>query len=296
MIEQDDSAVMQVPAYQGGAVLGIETSCDDTGVAIYDPQRGGLLAHAVQSQAALHAAHGGVVPELASRDHIRVLPGLLRRVSRTAGVGLGELGGVAYTRGPGLAGALLAGAAVGRSLSYALGVPAVGVHHMEGHLLAPLLETPRPEFPLLALLASGGHTLLVEVDAPGTYRCLGSTLDDAAGEALDKTARVLGLGYPGGAALSALAEQGRRGACPFPVPMRNRPGLDFSFSGLKTRAVYEARKASDEQARADLARGFLDAVLEALLGRVSRALKQGRYACLVAGGRGLCQPGVARAP
>ena len=271
-----------------GAVLGIESSCDDTGVAVYDPERGGLLAHHVHSQSTLHAVYGGVVPELASRDHIRVLVPLIRQVTAAAGLHCNELGGIAYTRGPGLAGALLVGASTGRSLAYALGIPAIGVHHMEGHLLASMLEPVPLQFPFLALLVSGGHTLLVRVAAPGDYHCLGQTLDDAAGEALDKTARLLGLDYPGGAALSRLAEQGRPGACPFPVPMRNRPGLDFSFSGLKTRASHAVEAAgADPQARADVARGFLDAVIGALLHRLRRALQQHPVACVVAGG-GVC--------
>ena len=207
-------------------VLGIETSCDETGVALYDGG-GGLLSHAVYSQVALHGRYGGVVPELASRDHVRKLLPLIREVLDEAGLSDGQVDGVAYTAGPGLIGALLVGACAGRSLAWAWGVPAVGVHHMEGHLLAPMLETPAPEMPFVALLVSGGHSMLVEVTGLGRYRVLGETLDDAAGEAFDKTAKLLGLPYPGGPALAALAEEGNPRRFTFPRPMTDRPGLDF---------------------------------------------------------------------
>ncbi|MBM4200604.1 MAG: tRNA (adenosine(37)-N6)-threonylcarbamoyltransferase complex transferase subunit TsaD, partial [Gammaproteobacteria bacterium] len=217
-------------------VLGIETSCDETGVAIFD-SREGLLAHALYSQVQLHAEYGGVVPELASRDHVRILLPLVGQVLAAAGMTRSDLDGIAYTAGPGLIGALLVGAAVGRSLAWALEVPALAVHHMEGHLLAPLLEKVPPAFPFLALLVSGGHTQLIDVEAIGRYRILGESLDDAAGEAFDKVAKMLGLGYPGGPAVAALAAGGRAGRFRFPRPMTDRPGLDFSFSGLKTHVL-----------------------------------------------------------
>ncbi|HWP94855.1 MAG TPA: tRNA (adenosine(37)-N6)-threonylcarbamoyltransferase complex transferase subunit TsaD, partial [Gammaproteobacteria bacterium] len=263
-------------------VLGIETSCDETAAAVYDTGRG-LLAHALYSQAARHAEYGGVVPELASRDHVRKLLPLVRRVLDEAGGGRPD--GVAYTAGPGLIGALLVGACVGRSLAYAWGVPAVAVHHMEGHLLAPMLEAERPDFPFVALLVSGGHTMLVDVEAPGAYRILGESVDDAAGEAFDKTAKLLGLPYPGGAALAGLAATGRAGVFHFPRPMLDRPGLDFSFSGLKTAALHALRDAPDEaQTRADVARAFEDAVVETLVAKSLRALRvTGCRALVVAG-------------
>src|SRR5262245_2680560 len=222
-------------------VLGIESSCDESAVAVID-DREGLLAHRLFSQTALHDQYGGVVPELASRDHVRKLLPLLKETLAEAGTQPREIDGVAYTAGPGLAGALLTGAALGRSLAYAWGVPAVAVNHLEGHLLAPMLETPAPEAPFLALLVSGGHTMLVEVAAIGAYRVLGASFDDAAGEAFDKTAKLLGLSYPGGAQRAALAERGRRGAITLPRPMLDRPGLDFSFSGLKTAAQLALRE------------------------------------------------------
>jgi N6-L-threonylcarbamoyladenine synthase len=265
-------------------VLGIETSCDETGVAVYDAARG-LLAHALHSQVALHREFGGVVPELASRDHVRRLVPLVRHVLAEAETEGADLDGIAYTAGPGLIGALLVGAAFGRSLAYALDVPAVAVHHMEAHLLAPLLEGAPPPFPFVALLVSGGHTQLVEVAAYGQYRLLGETVDDAAGEAFDKTANQLGLGYPGGAALSALAEQGRPDRFAFPRPMTDRPGLDFSFSGLKTCAVNTIREQPrDGQTRADIARAFLDAVVDTLVIKCRRALEETGYTRLVAAG------------
>ena len=242
-------------------VLGIETSCDETGVAVYDTDRG-LRAHALYSQVALHAEYGGVVPELASRDHVRKLLPLVRQVLAEAGLAPADLDGVAYTAGPGLVGALMVGAAAGRALAWALDVPAVGVHHMEGHLLAPLLEDPTLRPPFVALLVSGGHTQLVEVAGIGDYRLLGETLDDAAGEAFDKTAKLMGLPYPGGPELARLAESGTPGAFRFSRPMTDRPGLDFSFSGLKTQVLL-AWQASDrsDAVRADIARGFEDAVV-----------------------------------
>ena len=255
-------------------VLGIETSCDETGVAVYDTAKAGadgLLAHAVYSQVALHAEYGGVVPELASRDHVRKLLPLVRQTLAEAGLGVGDLDGVAYTAGPGLVGALLVGAGVARSLAWALDVPAVAVHHMEGHLLAPLMEDAdpvrgRPEPPFVALLVSGGHTQLVAVDAIGRYRLLGETLDDAAGEAFDKTAKLMGLPYPGGPQLAALAERGTPGRFRFARPMTDRPGLDFSFSGLKTQVLL-AWRGSDraEDTKADIARAFEDAVVDTLV-------------------------------
>jgi N6-L-threonylcarbamoyladenine synthase len=268
-------------------VLGIETSCDETGVAVYDTDRG-LLSHALYSQIALHAEYGGVVPELASRDHVRKLLPLVRQTLAEAGLGTADLDGVAYTAGPGLVGALMVGAATGRALAWALDLPAVGVHHMEGHLLAPLLEDPGLAPPFVALLVSGGHTQLVEVAAIGDYRLLGETLDDAAGEAFDKTAKLMGLPYPGGPELARLAESGRPGAFKFSRPMTDRPGLDFSFSGLKTQVLL-AWQASDKTpaTRADIARGFEDAVVETLAIKCDRALQQtGARTLVVAGGVG----------
>jgi N6-L-threonylcarbamoyladenine synthase len=268
-------------------VLGIETSCDETGVAVVDSERG-LLAHALYSQVRLHAEFGGVVPELASRDHVRKLLPLVKQVLADAGTAPAAIDGVAYTAGPGLIGALLVGACVGRSLAWAWGVPAVGVHHMEGHLLAPMLEDPAPEFPFIALLVSGGHTMLVEVRGIGEYRVLGETLDDAAGEAFDKTAKVLGLGYPGGPQLARLAEGGRPGALRLPRPMLNRPGLDFSFSGLKTAVITGIRGLElDEQGRADVALEFQQAIVDTLVGKSLRAVSEtGVRRLVVAGGVG----------
>ena len=265
-------------------VLGIETSCDETGVAVYDTDRG-LLSHSLYSQVALHAEYGGVVPELASRDHVRKLLPLVRQTLAEAGLGTADLDGVAYTAGPGLVGALMVGAATGRALAWALDLPAVGVHHMEGHLLAPLLEDPGLAPPFVALLVSGGHTQLVEVAAIGDYRLLGETLDDAAGEAFDKTAKLMGLPYPGGPELARLAESGRPGAFKFSRPMTDRPGLDFSFSGLKTQVLL-AWQASDKTpaTRADIARGFEDAVVETLAIKCDRALQQTDARTLVVAG------------
>ncbi len=268
-------------------VLGIETSCDETGVAVYDAEVG-LMAHSVYSQVELHGAYGGVVPELASRDHVRKTAPLIREVMTSAGLQLGSINGVAYTSGPGLVGALLVGAALGRSLAWALGIPAVGVHHMEGHLLAPMLESQRPAFPFIALLVSGGHTMLVEVDAIGCYRILGESLDDAVGEAFDKTAKLLGLPYPGGPELARLAKFGNPDRFRFPRPMTNRPGLDFSFSGLKTFALNTlSRLPGSDQDRADIARGFEDAVADTFYIKCKRAIRQtGIKQLVVAGGVG----------
>jgi len=267
-------------------VLGIETSCDETAAAVYDGSAG-LLAHEVYSQVELHAAYGGVVPELASRDHLRKLLPLLEKVLDEAG-GSATIDGVAYTSGPGLVGALLVGAAVARGLAYGWKVPCLGVHHMEGHLLAPLLEQDPPGFPFVALLVSGGHTLLALVHGVGRYELLGSSVDDAAGEAFDKTAKLLGLGYPGGPQLAALAERGRPGAFAFPRPMTDRPGLDFSFSGLKTAVVVALRgRHLDDQTRADAARGFEEAVVDTLVIKAGRALEAtGARVLVVAGGVG----------
>jgi N6-L-threonylcarbamoyladenine synthase len=265
-------------------VLGIETSCDETAAAVYDGERG-LLAHELYSQVALHARYGGVVPELASRDHLRKLLPLIEKTVESSG-GREAVDGIAYTAGPGLVGALLVGAAVARSLAYAWDVPCIGVHHMEGHLLAPLLEPDPPSFPFVALLASGGHTLLAQVRGLGQYELLGSSLDDAAGEAFDKTAKLLGLGYPGGPQLAALAERGRPDEFRFPRPLTERPGLDFSFSGLKTAVVValRARGDLDDQTRADAARGFEEAVVDTLLIKCRRALEQTASRTLVVAG------------
>jgi N6-L-threonylcarbamoyladenine synthase len=269
-------------------ILGIETSCDETGIAIYDGQQG-LVAQAVYSQIELHAAYGGVVPELASRDHIRKVLPLLREVLDQAELKPHQIDGVAYTAGPGLVGALLVGAGIGRGLAWAWGVPAIGVHHMEGHLLAPMLEDPAPEFPFVALLVSGGHTQLVEVAAVGAYRMLGESVDDAAGEAFDKTAKILGLPYPGGPALAQLAEQGDPGRYRFPRPMTDRPGLDFSFSGLKTYALNAlhdelATRDDPEQTRADIARAFEEAVVDTLVIKCRRAVRELGVGTLVLAG------------
>ncbi len=268
-------------------VLGIETSCDETGVAVYDTASG-LLAHALYSQIALHAQYGGVVPELASRDHVRKLLPLIRQTLAEAGLSVDELDGVAYTAGPGLVGALLVGAGVARALAWALDVPAVAVHHMEGHLLAPLLEDDplgRPRPPFVALLVSGGHTQLIAVEAIGRYRLLGETLDDAAGEAFDKTAKMMGLPYPGGPELAALAAHGRPGAYRFTRPMTDRPGLDFSFSGLKTQVMLAWRDSDQSDAtRADIARAFEDAVVDTLAIKCARALDAADCDTLVVAG------------
>ncbi len=276
-------------------VLGIESSCDETGIAVYDSERG-LLAHTLHSQVAVHAEYGGVVPELASRDHIRYLIPLLEKALQQAEIQKSDIEGVAYTAGPGLIGALMSGASVGRSLAWALGIPALEVHHMEGHLLAPMLEENSPKFPFVALLVSGGHTLLAYVKGVGQYELLGQSLDDAAGEAFDKTAKLLGLGYPGGPALAELAETGRTGSYKFPRPMVDRPGLDFSFSGLKTFALNTMQKAAHAdgcngelalQVKADISLAFEEAVVDTLKIKCRRALEQQDCRTLViAGGVG----------
>ncbi|HXC60466.1 MAG TPA: tRNA (adenosine(37)-N6)-threonylcarbamoyltransferase complex transferase subunit TsaD [Steroidobacteraceae bacterium] len=267
-------------------ILGIESSCDESAVAVLDEARG-LLSHELFSQVDLHRLYGGVVPELASRDHVQRLLPLVRQALAKAGTTAAELDGVAYTAGPGLVGALLTGAALGRSMAYALGVPAVPVHHLEGHLLAPLLEERAPPFPHLALLVSGGHTMLIVVRALGDYQLLGETRDDAAGEAFDKSAKLLGLPYPGGPELARLAETGRPGAFDFPRPMLDRAGFEFSFSGLKTAvmlAVREAGAAMNDELRANIARGVQDAIVDTLVGKTARALDETALAHLVVAG------------
>ena len=268
-------------------VLGIESSCDETAVAVYDASKG-LLSHRLYSQVALHQAYGGVVPELASRDHVRRLLPLVREALAQAQSERQSIDAVAYTAGPGLIGALLVGAGFAAGLALAWGIPALPIHHLEGHLLAPLLEPNAPAFPFLALLVSGGHTQLVDVAALGEYRILGETLDDAAGEAFDKTAKLLGLPYPGGAALAALADQGRSDRFVFPRPMLDRPGLDFSFSGLKTAALVALRgRVLSHEERADVARGFQEAVVETLAEKCRRALiATGHRRLVIAGGVG----------
>ena len=271
-------------------VLGLETSCDETGVAVYDSERG-LLAHRLYTQIALHAEYGGVVPELASRDHVRKLLPLLNEVMEASGSSAKDIDAIAYTSGPGLIGALMVGAAFGRSLAYVWQVPAIGVHHMEGHLLAPMLEATPPAFPFVALLVSGGHTQLVQVDAIGEYQLLGESIDDAAGEAFDKAAKMLDLDYPGGPQIAKLAEQGDAARFKFPRPMVDRPGLDFSFSGLKTatlNAVNQNKQANglpDDQTCADIAAGFQAAVVDTLVIKCKRALEQaGMKTLVIAGG------------
>ena len=266
-------------------ILGIETSCDETGVAIYDDEKG-LLAHQLYSQVKLHADYGGVVPELASRDHVKKTIPLIQVALNDAGMTKDDIDGIAYTAGPGLVGALLVGSTIGRSLAYAWDVPAIPVHHMEGHLLAPMLEDEPPEFPFVALLVSGGHTMMVEVNGIGEYTILGESVDDAAGEAFDKTAKLMGLDYPGGPLLSKLAESGTKGRFKFPRPMTDRPGLDFSFSGLKTFAANTIRANDDDlQTRADIAFAFQEAVADTLAIKCRRALKQtGMKRLVMAGG------------
>ncbi|MBK5071647.1 tRNA (adenosine(37)-N6)-threonylcarbamoyltransferase complex transferase subunit TsaD [Budviciaceae bacterium CWB-B4] len=265
-------------------ILGIETSCDETGVAIYD-DRQGLLADQLYSQVKLHADYGGVVPELASRDHVRKTVPLIQAALKQANLTAADIDGIAYTAGPGLVGALLVGATVGRSLALAWNVPAVAVHHMEGHLLAPMLEDNPPEFPFVALLVSGGHTQLISVTGIGQYELLGESIDDAAGEAFDKTAKLLGLDYPGGPMLSKMAQQGVAGRFTFPRPMTDRPGLDFSFSGLKTFAANTIRQSGDdEQTKADIARAFEDAVVDTLAIKCRRALDETGFNRLVMAG------------
>ena len=261
--------------------LGIESSCDETGIGIYT-SKGGLISHKLFSQVSLHAEYGGVVPELASRDHIQRAIPLIKEALNESGIKLNELTGIAYTAGPGLSGALLVGGSIAQSLAWGLGIPALGVHHMEGHLLAPLLEVERPEFPFIALLVSGGHTLLVDVPRIGEYKILGESLDDAVGEGFDKTAKILGLGYPGGPALANLAKQGDKNRFTFPRPMTDRPGLDFSFSGLKTYARNTFIDFPEE--KANIAKAFEVAATETLTIKCNRALKQTGYKTLVVAG------------
>ncbi|MBW8183570.1 tRNA (adenosine(37)-N6)-threonylcarbamoyltransferase complex transferase subunit TsaD [Shewanella nanhaiensis] len=265
-------------------VLGIETSCDETGVAVYDDEQG-LLSHTLYSQVKLHADYGGVVPELASRDHVRKIVPLVKQALADANCTLDDIYGVAYTKGPGLVGALLVGACMGRALAYSWDKPAIGVHHMEGHLLAPMLEDDVPAFPFLALLVSGGHSMLVAVEGIGKYEVLGESVDDAAGEAFDKTAKLMGLDYPGGPRLAKLAAKGESGHYRFPRPMTDKPGLNFSFSGLKTFAANTiAAESDDEQTRANIALAFEEAVVDTLSIKCRRALKQTGYKNLVIAG------------
>lgn len=261
--------------------LGIESSCDETGIGIYTSESG-LISHKLFSQVSLHAEYGGVVPELASRDHIQRAIPLIKEALNESGIKLNELTGIAYTAGPGLSGALLVGGSIAQSLAWGLGIPALGVHHMEGHLLAPLLEVERLEFPFVALLVSGGHTLLVDVPRIGEYKILGESLDDAVGEGFDKTAKILGLGYPGGPALANLAKQGDKNRFTFPRPMTDRPGLDFSFSGLKTYARNTFIDFPEE--KANIAKAFEVAATETLTIKCNRALKQTGYKTLVVAG------------
>jgi N6-L-threonylcarbamoyladenine synthase len=271
-------------------VLGVETSCDETGVAVYDSERG-LLAHNLYSQVKLHAEYGGVVPELASRDHVRKILPMLEQVLASAEVTTADLDGIAYTAGPGLMGALMVGGAAATALGYTLGIPVLGVHHMEGHLLAPMLEDNPPAFPFVALLVSGGHTQLVEVTAIGEYQLLGESIDDAAGEAFDKTAKLLDLDYPGGPRLAAMADRGNIERFSFPRPMTDRPGLEFSFSGLKTftRNLIEKNRGDDvlpdEQTMLDICAGFQEAVVDTLVIKCRRAMQQtGMKSLVIAGG------------
>ena len=270
-------------------ILGIESSCDETGIAIYDDEQG-LLAHQLYSQVKVHADYGGVVPELASRDHVRKAIPLIEAAFKQAGCGPEDLDGVAYTAGPGLVGALLVGSSIGRSLAYGWNVPAVAVHHMEGHLLAPMLDEDVPEFPFIALLVSGGHSMIVKVDGIGQYTILGESIDDAAGEAFDKTAKLLGLDYPGGPLLAKLAEKGEPEVYRFPRPMTDRPGLDMSFSGLKTFAANTINSEKDEngeiseQVKANIAHAFQTAVIDTLVIKCKRALKEHNIKRLVIAG------------
>ncbi|NOT83075.1 MAG: tRNA (adenosine(37)-N6)-threonylcarbamoyltransferase complex transferase subunit TsaD [Gallionella sp.] len=276
--------------------LGIESSCDETGIALYQMGRG-LLAHALHSQIAMHNEYGGVVPELASRDHVQRIIPLVREVLREANVSLAQINIIAYTQGPGLGGALLVGASVANALAYALNIPTIGIHHLEGHLLSPLLSDPAPEFPFVALLVSGGHTQLMRVDGVGLYTLLGETLDDAAGEAFDKSAKLLGLGYPGGAALAKLAASGRPNLYKLPRPMLHSGDLEFSFSGLKTAVLTlvkqsnnDEQKILDEQTRADIAYAAQEAIVDVLAHKARAALAQtGLNQLVIAGGVGANQ-------
>lgn len=271
-------------------ILGIESSCDETGIALYHLDRG-LLAHTLHSQIAMHNEYGGVVPELASRDHIRHITPLIRECINRANCTLADIDAIAYTQGPGLSGALLVGASVASALAYALQVPTIAIHHLEGHLLSPLLAKPAPEFPFIALLVSGGHTQLMRVDGVGRYSLLGETMDDAAGEAFDKSAKLLGLGYPGGAALSKLAQHGQPGRFKLPRPMLHSGDLDFSFSGLKTAVLTASQQHElDQQTRADLAHAAQEAIVEVLVAKALAALKHsGLKQLVVAGGVGANQ-------
>ncbi len=272
---------------KGQITLGIESSCDETGIALYQMGRG-LLAHALHSQVAMHSEYGGVVPELASRDHVKRAVPLIRKVLTEAEVPLGEIDAIAYTQGPGLGGALLVGASIASSLGFALNIPTIGIHHLEGHLLSPLLSDPAPEFPFVALLVSGGHTQLMRVEGVGRYELLGETVDDAAGEAFDKSAKLLGLGYPGGPALSRLAQSGRPEKYRLPRPMLHSDSLDFSFSGLKTAVLTLVRQSDpDDQTRADIACATQEAIVDVLAHKARSALAQtGLSQLVVAGGVG----------
>ena len=290
MQAKTQSALLIVDKMPRMLILGIESSCDETGVALYSSEADGkLLAHALHSQIVMHREYGGVVPELASRDHIRRTVPLLRKALADSGCSLKDIDAIAYTQGPGLAGALLVGAAFAEGLAASLGVPTIPVHHLEGHLLSPLLSSKPPQFPFIALLVSGGHSQLMRVTGVGEYQLLGETLDDAAGEAFDKTAKLLGLPYPGGSALADLAQRGRPGAIKLPRPMLHSGDLDFSFSGLKTAALLKVREmlTGDDRQRADIARGFQDAIIEVLVKKSMRALKEsGLKQLVVAGGVG----------
>jgi tRNA N6-adenosine threonylcarbamoyltransferase len=270
--------------------LGIESSCDETGIALYQTGRG-LLAHALYTQVAMHNEYGGVVPELASRDHVRRVIPLVRQVMRESDVSLEQINAIAYTQGPGLGGALLVGASVANALAYALGIPTIGIHHLEGHLLSPLLSDPAPEFPFVALLVSGGHTQLMRVDDVGQYTLLGETVDDAAGEAFDKSAKLLGLNYPGGPALAKLAAKGRAGIYKLPRPMQHSGDLDFSFSGLKTAVLTLVKQSgNEEQTRADIACAVQEAIVDVLAQKSLAALAEtGLNQLVVAGGVGANQ-------
>ncbi len=269
-------------------ILGIESSCDETGVAIYDTDEGILLADQLYSQVEIHAEYGGVVPELASRDHIRKTVPLIKQAIAEANLSLSDLDGIAYTSGPGLIGALMVGASIGRTLAWGLNIPAIAVHHMEGHLLAPMLEDKPPSFPFVALLVSGGHTMLVEVKAVGEYKIMGESLDDAVGEAFDKTAKMLGLGYPGGPVLAELAKQGEEGVYTFPRPMIRQGGLDFSYSGLKTFSLTTWNNSTKtDQDKANIAYAFQEAVVDTLFIKCKRALdKVNAKRLVIAGGVG----------
>jgi N6-L-threonylcarbamoyladenine synthase len=273
--------VKQLVSTRSFITLGVESSCDETGIGVYSSEVG-LLAHTLFSQVEIHAEYGGVVPEIASRDHIQRAIPLIKESLEETGLTLQDLTGIAYTQGPGLAGALLVGSSIAQSLAWGLNIPAIGVHHMEGHLLAPLLAKSQPKFPFVALLVSGGHTLLVEVKGIGEYMILGESVDDAVGEAFDKTAKILGLGYPGGPALAQLALEGKQGRFQFPRPMTDRPGLDFSFSGLKTFARNTFAKHPHE--KANIAKAFEVAATETLMIKCRRALEQTGFSTLVVAG------------